>query len=754
MAERRLAAIMFTDIVGYTALMGKDEKKAFDILKKNRRIHWRLIKKYKGRWLKEMGDGILASFPSNIDAVMCAVSIQTAAKEMGIPLRIGIHQGDVIFEKKDVLGDGVNIASRIQAVANSNDIVISEKVYSDIRNKEGLEIEFAGRQSLKGVEGETSIYKVYCADSTVLDFEVDSGELVRPLGLGIRTIFAGIAILVLLTFSLFYFLPKIFNPPPEIEKSIAVLPFFNASSDTTNAYFVDGVIEDIRTHLEKISDLRITSRTSTEKYRGTSLTAREIAEELNVKYLLEGTIQKQGNIVKIHAQLILAETDDHIWSEPFERDLSDLEKYFKVQSEIAQTIAGKIHVNITPEEKEIIEKVPTTSLAAYDYFLQAEEKFQKSYLHPGISGGSMRDALSLYRRVLEYDSTYAKVYARLAYLYYIQDWGRSALEETYMDSILVLANIGLSYDENCAEAYVARGHYYMIKGNADRGLQEFEKALDANPNFAEAYKSIGAYSFNLYGKVLVGLENLHKAYDLKDYTVSIRNDILFYLANLYMSVGYFDRSEQYRIELLQFNKQDSMWYYDYYSFREATLGNIDKAIFWEEKALALSPGSLIFELTLGELHSFIKQYERSYFYFQKWERPLKNWRTGIIINRWIWVGYTYWLMGNQKEAEFWFNRVVDRNLRHIELKNGKEDNCDLARVYALQGDLEKAYYYLDKYNTGNFKRYGEIVKIKRDPFFDNIRDEERFKVIVRDMEEKYRKKREMVTVWLEEKNML
>jgi tetratricopeptide (TPR) repeat protein len=258
----------------------------------------------------------------------------------------------------------------------------------------------------------------------------------------------------------------------------------------------------------------------------------------------------------------------------------------------------------------------------------------------------------------------------------------------------------------------------------------------------------------VHGKVLVGLENLHKAYDLKDYTVSVRNDILFYLENLYMSVGYFDRSEKYRIELLQFNKQDSMYYYDYYSLREATLGNIDKAISWEEKALALSPGSLIFELTLGELHSFKKQYERSYLHFQKWEKPLKNWRTPIIINSWIWVGYTYWLMGNQKEAEFWFNRVVDRNLRHIVLKNGKEDNYDLARVYALQGDLEKTYYYLDKYNTGNFKGYGEIITIKNDPFFENIRGEERFQTIVRSMENKYQKERERVRIWLEEKNML
>ena len=150
MQQRRLAAIMFTDIIGYTALMGDDEQRAFEILKKNRRIHWRLIKKYNGRLLKEMGDGMLASFPSSIEAVVCSLSLQKALMELDIPIRIGIHQGDVIFERKDVLGDGVNIASRIQGIAETNGIAISETVYKDIRNKVGIETEFIGEKSFKG----------------------------------------------------------------------------------------------------------------------------------------------------------------------------------------------------------------------------------------------------------------------------------------------------------------------------------------------------------------------------------------------------------------------------------------------------------------------------------------------------------------------------------------------------------------------------------------------------------------------------
>ncbi|MEN8251908.1 MAG: adenylate/guanylate cyclase domain-containing protein, partial [Bacteroidota bacterium] len=170
MSRHRLAAIMFTDIVGYTSLMSSNEKKAIDIIKKNRRIHWRLIKKYRGKWLKEMGDGTLASFSSNVDAVMCAVSIQKATSELEIPLRIGIHQGDVIFEQADILGDGVNVASRIQGLAEAGGIAVSETVHNEIKNKEGLESEFLGEQHLKGLESPIGIYNTSCHDFSLLDY--------------------------------------------------------------------------------------------------------------------------------------------------------------------------------------------------------------------------------------------------------------------------------------------------------------------------------------------------------------------------------------------------------------------------------------------------------------------------------------------------------------------------------------------------------------------------------------------------------
>jgi len=207
--HRKLAAIMFTDIVGYTELMGSDEKKAFEILRRNRRIQWRLIKRYKGKWLKEMGDGILASFSSNVDAVLCASAIQLAAMEMDIPLRIGIHMGDVIFENKDVLGDGVNVASRIQGSAEKSGIVISDTVYKDIRNKEGVHSEFIGEQELKGIVDPVGIYKITCEDETILSFPIDTGELIKPVGTRLNPIIIGL-LLVMFVLILLWKLNQIF----------------------------------------------------------------------------------------------------------------------------------------------------------------------------------------------------------------------------------------------------------------------------------------------------------------------------------------------------------------------------------------------------------------------------------------------------------------------------------------------------------------------------------------------------------------
>jgi hypothetical protein len=255
--DRRLAAIMFTDIVGYTALMGSDEDKAFKVLRKNREIQRPIIKKYRGECLKEMGDGILASFHTASDAVRCAGEIQQAVKEEGIGLRIGIHEGEVVFEGGDVLGDGVNVASRLEEFAEEGCINISGAVYSNIKNKAGIRTEFIEEKKLKNVYDPIRVYKV------LSDEEVDKQggkerKSTKPQINILRFILYGLGIAIIVIFLIWKFIP--FKENIVLEKSIAVRPFWNESDDPENEYFVNGMCEEIRTHLSKIADLKVFSR--------------------------------------------------------------------------------------------------------------------------------------------------------------------------------------------------------------------------------------------------------------------------------------------------------------------------------------------------------------------------------------------------------------------------------------------------------------------------------------------------------------
>ena len=268
-STRQLAAIMFTDIVGYTALMGEDEQQAFEILRKNRQLQKPLIEQYNGKWIKELGDGVLVSFPTVTDAVLCATEIQkTCNRDCEFKLRIGIHQGEVIFEDDDVFGDGVNIASRIQAIAPIGGIWISEAVYNNVSNKKEINTKFVREEILKHVKEPVRIYEVIAS-------EPKQGSIVSIQN----------------------------EPKRSSEKSIAVLPFVNMSSDPEQEYFSDGLTEDIITDLSHLEKLLVISRSSMMTFKGTNKKIKEIATEVNAQYVLEGSVRKAGNNLEDYSSI-------------------------------------------------------------------------------------------------------------------------------------------------------------------------------------------------------------------------------------------------------------------------------------------------------------------------------------------------------------------------------------------------------------------------------------------------------------------
>jgi adenylate cyclase len=477
MSKRRLAAILFSDIVGYTALMNRDEKLAFDFLRKNRKIHWRLIRKYRGRWLKEMGDGILASFSSSSDAIMCGLSIQSAAREMNIPLRIGIHQGDVIFEKNDVLGDGVNIASRIQGIADTNGIVISETVYNDIKNKEGIQSFFLGRKSLKGVETEVGVYRIYCKDNSLLDYTIDTGELYRHRRMSWATISLVILPVALLGYLGYYFLSENRDHLSEKSQSVLVLPFDNYTGTDTLDYFVAGMHDALIADFGKISTLRVISKTTSNAYKDTEKPLPDIAAELGVNVVIEASVLCLGDSACLQVKAVgVYPEEQQLWVQDFMEEKSQiLNLYYAV----TRQISDKINVYLTPQEESLLTDAKPVHPEAYDAYLKG------LYIWEQLNPVTMMKAMDYFQIANEKDPEWAAPYARLALCWstlkrfnFIPPDSADGLRDQYLDRALEL-------DPNSANS-----HYFnaIFKTWTDwdweQGEAEFKKTLELNPNDA------------------------------------------------------------------------------------------------------------------------------------------------------------------------------------------------------------------------------------------------------------------------------
>ena len=379
---RQLAAIMFTDIVGYTALMGRDEQKAFDLLQKNRELQKPIIEKFKGRWIKELGDGVMASFNAVSDAVAAAIEIQGACnRAKDFQLRIGIHLGEVIFENEDVFGDGVNIASRIQAIANPGSIYISESVYKSISNKKDFQTRYVREEKLKNVKESVRIFQVITDGSTAthpLNFSLKTKpkrKFVIIFGLLISLLIAG------------YFINRFYSARDEhkktnrnriesIGKSIAVLPFVNMSADSSQEYFSDGMTESIITDLAQVPGLLVIARNSVFQFKGQSVDPVEVGNQLNVHYILQGRVQHSGDILRITVQLIETGKGFNIWGNKFD---SRMKNVFLIQDDISKNIIQALKIAIAKEDS--ILKPPTQNLEAYDYYLRGHYYFQNEKWH-------------------------------------------------------------------------------------------------------------------------------------------------------------------------------------------------------------------------------------------------------------------------------------------------------------------------------------------------------------------------------------
>jgi adenylate cyclase len=446
-SSRQLAAIMFTDIVGYTALMGHDEEKAFEILNKNRKLQKPLIEKYQGRWIKELGDGVMASFNTVSDAVNAALKIQEACNTAkDFQLRIGIHLSEVVFENEDVFGDGVNIASRIQAIAQPGGIYISEPVYNNIANKPGIDTKFVKQETLRNVKEPVRIYEVSAGSGTAASLSITKGE-----------------------------------PANAQKKSIAVLPFLNMSNDAEQDYFCDGISEEILNALTHLNNLRVISRTSAFALKDKNLDAREIGKILDVESLLEGSVRKAGNRLRITTKLVKVSDGSHLWSDRYDHELEDI---FAIQENIAENVATALQGVLSSKEKEAMRR-PETVIEAYEYFLKGRQLFHQLALN---------DAKKLFEKAINLDPEYALAYAGLADTHsWLYEWeGANPFDLEAAESN---SRKALSLAPNLSESHSARGFVLSLGKRYDEAEQEFKEAIQLNSNSYDAYYYYGRSCF-------------------------------------------------------------------------------------------------------------------------------------------------------------------------------------------------------------------------------------------------------------------
>jgi TolB-like protein/class 3 adenylate cyclase/tetratricopeptide (TPR) repeat protein len=476
--ERRLAAILAADVAGYSRLMGGDEEGTLARLKACRlALVDPKIAEHRGRIVKTTGDGMLVEFSSAVDAVRCAVEVQRgmAKGNVDVPeakrieFRIGIHVGDIIIDDDDIFGDGVNIAARLEGIADPGGICISDDAHRQIRGKTEIAYDDMGHQSLKNISEPMRAWRARPAGSaSAPSTKIDPPALALP------------------------------DKP-----SIAVLPFSNMSGDAEQEYFADGIVEDIITGLSRMTWLFVIARNSSFTYKGKAVDIKQVGRELGVRYVLEGSVRKAGNRVRITGQLIDASTGTHLWADRFDGSLEDI---FDLQDEVTTSVIGAISPKLEQAEIERAKRKPTEKMAAYDYYLRGMANIYQGTKQANI------EALQNFQRAISIDENFATAYGMCAYCYvwrkangWVADRGQEAVEAER------LARTAARLGPDDAPALCQAGFALaFVVGDLEDGAALIDRALVLNTNLAAAWRFSG-YVRVFLGEPDLAIDHLERA---------------------------------------------------------------------------------------------------------------------------------------------------------------------------------------------------------------------------------------------------
>jgi serine/threonine protein kinase/Flp pilus assembly protein TadD len=499
-------------------------------------------------------------------------------------------------------------------------------------------------------------------------------------------------------------------------KSIAVLPFKNLSDDPANEYFSDGITEDILTQLSKIADLTVVSRTSVMSYKNTEKKLREIGKELGVATILEGSVRRSDDRVRIVSQLIDAQSDKHLWAETYDRELADI---FEIQSDVAGKIAAALEVKFSPKERERIKQRPTGDLAAYDYYLQGREYLRR------YNRQDNERAIGLFHKALEIDPNYALAYAGIAGAY-SQRVHRFGFADAWVDSAIAVAEKALSIDPDLAEAHVALGNAYFSKGWFRKALEPYRRAIEIKPNHYSAVNNIGVVHGYL-GETVEQLRWYKKSMVLDPTNGATPNNI----AVVYKQIGDYAKAEQWYQRALEIEPDYSRAEFRL-SYVYLMQGKDRQALGQIEKALSKYPDNVWGLQVAGDVTLFLGRDAQAKAYFEKLAELVPESNEGRYAN--IHLGYLLWKAGEKDEARKRLSRSL--TLLREESEQGSKDRYvlyDIASIHAAQGEKAEACEWLQKSIDAGYR---DVRSLSMDPLFEALHDDARFKEMIAQLQTK------------------
>jgi adenylate cyclase len=623
---RKLAAIMFTDMVGFSRQMGANEARMLRLLEVHNQLIQQAVTEHHGHVIKTIGDAFLVDFPSVVHAVQCAQQIQgqfrahnnDKEKTEQIHVRIGIHSGDIVQKDGDVFGDGVNIASRLQTLAEPDTICISQVVYQEVSKKLNLgTIVPLGKPQLKNIAERFAVYALLPAPPTGLrqTLQVQRLKFSRRLRPSMLVFMSGVLVAGLIA-SQFSFFSSIRTPQSPIRNqealplpdkpSIVVLPFTNMSNDPEQDYFSDGITEDITSDLSKISSLFVIARNSAFTYKGKAVKVQDVSREMGVRYVLEGSVRKSDNQVRVTTQLIDATTGGHLWSERYDRPLTDI---FALQDEIVQKIVTTLKLQITLTEQGFIVRKTTDNLEAYDYYLRGRNYSVRA------TREAIAQARQMYERAIALDPQYAEVYAWLGGTYWLEWVWRWSVAPQTLERAFELAQKAAALDDSLPLAHSVLSLVYLHKKQSDQALTEGERAIALDANNADSY-AYQADVLNMAGRAEEALKMTERAMRLNPRYPP------WYLVELgwaYRLTGRYAEAIVALKEVVSRNPDHfsghvhlAISYLEQWTFQQnPDAQTLEQALAAAQRIVALNDSSFLGHMILGTVSLWQKQYERA-----------------------------------------------------------------------------------------------------------------------------------------------